>query len=141
MQVAVRGEHVQPFRIEQVNLVGVLAQGRKTGRVPGDVESSTDSFVGVEFDLRWRKIRLAVTAANSLRTLFCRLLFFCLFERVIGFLLILQEQLGQRLTLYRAVEEHHDHRADEQAGHVQQGPEPFPAGPPGIIENRLCHAT
>ena len=47
LQMAVRAENLQPSRKKQVDLARILAQGRKAGRVPGNVERGPNSLLGV----------------------------------------------------------------------------------------------
>ena len=51
LEVAIGGEHVQPIGIEYVDLAGVVAEGRKAGGVPRNVECGADAFFLIEFDL------------------------------------------------------------------------------------------
>ena len=57
---------MQPLRIEQVNLAGVLAQRRKTSGVPRNIKRPPDAFIGVEFYLRRGHASTAVASAHKL---------------------------------------------------------------------------
>src|SRR5204862_665595 len=56
LKVAVGGKHVQPFRIQQIDLPRVLPQRRKAGRIPGNIERAANTFVNVQFNLRGSNI-------------------------------------------------------------------------------------
>ena len=60
LQVSIRGKHVQPVGIENVDLVGVSAQRRETGCVPRHIKRGPDAFFLVQRDLRGRQLRFAV---------------------------------------------------------------------------------
>ena len=49
---------------KNVDLVGIVAQRRKTGRVPGNIERRADSFPLIQLDLRRRQLRFAVRAGR-----------------------------------------------------------------------------
>src|SRR5258708_29564148 len=51
LQSSVGGQYVEPVGIEQVDLVSEVAQGRKTGGIPRDVEGGSNALLLVELDL------------------------------------------------------------------------------------------
>ncbi len=65
LDIAVGRNDVQPFGIEDINLVKVLAERSEAARVPGHVERSANAFVGVQHDLRCRFRRLAAPGSGN----------------------------------------------------------------------------
>ncbi len=87
LQPSIGGEHMQPVGIENVDLVGEGPQRRKTGRVPGNIEGSANSFFLIQLDLRCRQLRLAVRSGHNFLLAVAGLLFFTLLQGLEGALL------------------------------------------------------
>src|ERR1035438_3651682 len=87
LQSSVGGEHVQPVGIKNVDLMGIAAQRRKTGRFPRNVERSPNSFALIQLDLRSRQLGLAVRAGRNLLLAVAGLFLLAFFECLEGALL------------------------------------------------------
>ncbi len=80
LQSAVGREYVQPVGIQDVDLAGVGAQRRETGRIPGHIESRANPFSLIQRDLRSRQFRLAVRAGRQLLLAVAGFLLFAFLE-------------------------------------------------------------
>jgi hypothetical protein len=134
LQAAVGGEHVQPLRVEHVDLVHVLAQRGEAGGVPGHVEGGADAFLGVEHHLRGRGLGLAVRDPAHLG-----LPLLALLQRVVLGLLLRQQEFGKLHGTDGGVEKENDDQGDADARDVQQAAQQLPALALGIVEDGFCH--
>src|SRR6185437_8311294 len=69
-QVAFGSNDMQPFREEQVNLLDVLLERRVAGRIPFDKISGSQALAGVQGDVGWFEIGLAMSRAAGPLTWF-----------------------------------------------------------------------
>src|SRR5258708_17029535 len=109
LQMTVGRQDVQPFRIEQVDLVRIFTEGGKAGRVPWNIESSADSGLCIQGQLRGRLLGATVSAMDRREPSFLLgSLFFLFRQRMIRTLFGLQEQFGQMLGVERVIDKEND---------------------------------
>src|SRR5579864_3155893 len=140
LQMPIRGEHVQPFRVEQVELAGVFAERRKAGSIPGNVECAPNSFIGVQLYLRGRNPGAAMGTLNEQFSPLPSSFFFIFAQRMIRVLLKLKKQLRQGFATQRRINENNYYRTEDKPSDVEQRPKSPPSGAARIVKNRFRHA-
>ena len=58
---------------------------------------------------------------------------------MVGVFLEFKERFLEGFAPQRGINEDDHDRADNDASHIKQSSEPFPAGPPRVVKNRMRH--
>ena len=139
LHVAVGADHVQPVGIEHVDLARVRAQRRKAGRVPRNIKRGANAFFLIEFDLRGRELRLAVSTRYLLFLPVAGFFFLTFFQGFERPLLRREQQFRKRLIAQSGKDEKNDERGNQDGHHVKGAPQAFPSRAPGIVKDGFSH--
>ena len=142
LQMAVWTENLKPCREKQVDLARVLAQGRETGRVPGNVERGSYPLLGVQRELGGSLSGGAAVsgAGQSSQAAFLTCFrLFVFFKSVVRTLFCKPGKIGQRVAAQGAIDEKDHQQRKGQGGRVENAANPPPARLVGIVENLFRH--
>ncbi len=135
LNISIGAQNVQPFREQNVDLRIILLQRYKAGGIPGHIESRADALIGIQNDVRRRRLRLAMgrfdQRSRTARVFLQRTKFAALF---------LEDNLRQLFGTQR----NRDDKKDDQRGHgnaqhVEQQAQAHPSLLFGIVKYRLWH--